>query len=82
MFFNICFNQTKVGVFKLVQQAYADEDTKVAAKGEEIIGFALDYFRGLLEDPSIWTSDMIPDFGENLDPNCPEQNEQLEEFVT
>ena len=59
MFFNICFNQIKVGVFKLVQQAYADEDTKVAAKGEEIIGFALDYFRGLLEDPNVWTSDMI-----------------------
>ena len=42
-----------------MQQAYADEDTKVAAKGEEIIGFALDYFRGLLEDPNVWTSDMI-----------------------
>jgi hypothetical protein len=36
---------------------------------------SIDFFRNILEDPSIWQDDLI-----GFDPN-PEKGEQLEEFV-
>lgn len=46
-------------VFKAYQNS---EDEKLSAVAEEILGNSIAYFKGLLEDPSIWRSDMIYDF--------------------
>jgi hypothetical protein len=62
------------GIFSLVQQNYLSaDDEKLSACSEEILGYAIDYFRGLLEDCNIWVSDML---GAN-----PEDN-SLETFVS
>ena len=58
--------------------AYSDEDSAVA---EEILGNSLCYFKGLLDDPSIWKSDMTGfDFTEAEEES--KDAEDLEEFVT
>lgn len=51
------------------------DDPKESAAAEEILGNALGYFIGLLEDPNIWASDMMM-FSPTMD------NTGLEDFVT
>lgn len=45
-----------------IGQAYlnqGDLDEKLSAIAEEVLGNSINYFRGLLEDPNIWISDMM-----------------------
>ena len=68
-----------MGIFKLIEQVYFNPDDfeeKFMGVAEDVIGNALDYFRGLLEDPNVWPSDMAG-FGEEN----PEA-EKVEEFVS
>jgi hypothetical protein len=37
----------------------SQEDDDAIADAEEILGCSISYFKGLLEDPNIWLSDMI-----------------------
>jgi len=46
------------------------------ANSEEIIGYSIDYFRGLLEDPNIWLEESL-----NFDPLADSQSSQLEKFI-
>ena len=52
-----------------------DGDEDQVAEAEEILGNAITYFKGLLEDPNIWISDMI-----GYEPLKQDQ-ENLEEFL-
>ena len=58
-FFNIGFESENDLVFQAYQNS---DDEKLSAVAEEILGNSIAYFKGLLEDPSIWRSDMIYDF--------------------
>ena len=42
-----------------VMLAYSSEDDDHQADAEEILANSITFFKGLLEDPNIWTSDMI-----------------------
>ena len=58
-FFGVGFE----GENDIVYQAYKSiDDEKLSAVAEEILGNSIAYFKGLLEDPAIWKSDMIYDF--------------------
>jgi len=58
-FFQIGFSSTP----NTIWLAYLNEgdkyDQKLSAIAEEVLGKAIRYFTGLLEDPNIWTSDMM-----------------------
>lgn len=58
-FFNIGFSSTQ----NTISEAYTNQgekyDEKLSAIAEEIIGNSINYFKGLLEDPNIWVSDML-----------------------
>lgn len=76
-FFNIGFESENDQVFKAYQNS---EDEKLSAVAEEILGNSIAYFKGLLEDPYIWRSDMIYDF--EPEEQKEEQNAvDLEEYI-
>lgn len=58
-FFQIGFSSTP----NTIWLAYLNEgdkyDQKLSAIAEEVLGKAVSYFTGLLEDPNIWSSDMM-----------------------
>ena len=70
-FYGIAFNP--IGIF----EKYQNEDSAVA---EEVLANSLNYFKGLLDDPSIWASDMIG-FDYTQQEETKDQ-EDLEEYVT
>lgn len=79
IFYNICFNKEKSGIFKLIELVYFhpdDFDEKFMGVAEDVIGNSLDYFRGLLEDPYIWASDLAGFGHESPD------SEKVEAFIS
>jgi len=58
LFYNICFSTSKPGMSAIPEQCYA-QNQELEGLAEEVLGNGLDFFRGLLEDPTIWQSDMI-----------------------
>ena len=51
-------------------------DQKLSAIAEEVLGKAIGYFTGLLEDPNIWTSDMMG-FGGEVEEGLPDLENHL-----
>lgn len=65
-FYSLAFtNQAGNPVFLCAQQVYQADDEalegekKLSSLAEEVLGNAIGYFKGLLEDPNIWISDML-----------------------
>jgi len=42
-----------------LNELYVSDDDEFSGKAEQIIGFAISFFYGLLENPSIWVSDVL-----------------------
>jgi hypothetical protein len=50
-----------------------NDDEDLASKAEEILGFGISFIKGLLDNPSIWVSDLL--FSDR-DPNSTSQAEE------
>lgn len=66
-----------MSTFAFAQQVYTSnddsiqDDKKLSSLAEEILGNALLYFNGMLEDANIWISDMV-----EIDPTIELPNEE------
>lgn len=76
LYFNLVFAKSDSQLQKLLTGIYLEDHEQLASKVEETFGCALDFFRNILQDCSIWQSDML-----GFDPS-ETSNEMLEELIT
>ena len=66
-------------IFVCIEKAYkdCDADEKIAFLAEDILGFSINYFKDLLENPAIWGEDFY-----NTDQTNTDDAAKLEKFIT
>ena len=75
-FFQIGFSSTPNAIWLAYLNEGNKYDQKLSAIAEELLGKAMSYFTGLLEDPNIWTSDMMG-FGGEAEEGVPDLESHL-----